>query len=250
MITRDTLQKMNVSRLKDFCRHNKIKKFSQKKKQELIELILGQEDLAKFTKPKIQKLNCDIPMKTCKNTIYKKKAIQDLAKKCNIPIIRNGKKLTRRQLCERITTSLLNYKQTKIQPKKKLRQINKRKTNKGRKVPGFFDAWNDVNPGYSEWIAVEPEEEAIEKYIRDTGKITGDILYVGTSYDGRQEYGIVIVDLSKKSLFQSSEDFYYWNPAVAEDDKIINELTKYVPLQKSKKAVKEYIAWYKDTMMF
>ena len=125
MITRDTLKKMSVSRLKDFCRHNKIKKFSQKKKQELIELILGQEDLTKFTNPKIPNLNCKIPMKTCKSTIYKKKAIQDLAKKCNIPITRNGKKLTRRQLCELITASLLNDKQTTIQPKKKKKKKKK-----------------------------------------------------------------------------------------------------------------------------
>ncbi len=129
-----------------------------------------------------------------------------------------------------------------------------KKAKSKRKVPGFFDAWDDVNPGYSKWdygTGIEPEDEAITKYIKDTGKITGDILYVGSSYESRQEYGIVIVDLSRKRLFENTEDFYYLNPSLVDDDEIIKELTQHNSLLKnSKKAVKEYIAWYKDSMMF
>jgi len=129
-----------------------------------------------------------------------------------------------------------------------------KKAKSKRKVPGFFDAWDDVNPGYSKWdygTGIEPEDEAVTKYIKDTGKITGDILYVGSSYESRQEYGIVIVDLSRKRLFENTEDFYYLNPSLVDDDEIIKELTQHNSLLKnSKKAVKEYIAWYKDSIMF
>ena len=129
-----------------------------------------------------------------------------------------------------------------------------KKAKSKRKVPGFFDAWDDVNPGYSKWdygTGIEPEDEAVTKYIKDTGKITGDILYVGSSYESRQEYGIVIVDLSRKKLFVNTEDFYYLNPSLVDDDEIIKELTQHNSLLKnSKKAVKEYIAWYKDSIMF
>jgi hypothetical protein len=137
---------------------------------------------------------------------------------------------------------------------KRWKKDTTKKAKSKRKVPGFFDAWDDVNPGYSKWdygTGIEPEDEVITKYIKDTGKITGDILYVGSSYESRQEYGIVIVDLSRKRLFENTEDFYYLNPSLVDDDEIIKELTQHNSLLKnSKKAVKEYIAWYKDSMMF
>ena len=124
---------------------------------------------------------------------------------------------------------------------------------KKRKVPQFFDAWTEVNPGYSDWdygTGIEPEEEAVTKYIRDTGKITGDIIYIGSSYESRQEYGIIVVDLNdKKRLFTSTEDFYYLNPSSTDDDEIIKELTADTLLKNSKKAVEEFIAWYKEDMM-
>ena len=123
---------------------------------------------------------------------------------------------------------------------------------KKRKVPQFFDAWDEVNPGYSRWdygTGIEPEEEVVTKYIRDTGKITGDIIYIGSSYETRQEYGIVIVDLNRQRLFEGTESFYYLNPSSTDDDEIIKELTGYTLLKNSKKAVEEYIAWYKEDMM-
>ena len=108
------------------------------------------------------------------------------------------------------------------------------------------------NPGYSKWdygTGIEPEDEVITKYIKDTGKITGDILYVGCSEECVEEYGIVIVDLSRKRLFETTEDFDYFDPSLMGDDEI-KELTQHYSLLKnSKKAVKEYIAWYKDSMM-
>ena len=109
-----------------------------------------------------------------------------------------------------------------------------------------------MNPGYSKWdygTGIEPEEEVVTKYIRDTGKITGDIIYIGSSYESRQEYGIIVVDLNRKTLFTNTEDFYYLNPSIADDDDIIKELTASTLFKNSKKAVEQYIAWYKDTMM-
>ena len=177
------------------------------------------------------------------------------AKKSPVKKASKAKKKTVAQLKKECKEQGLVYDaKTKKCRESKRKKKSPAKSKKGRKVPGFFDAWDDVNPGYSKWdygTGIEPEDEAITKYIKDTGKITGDILYVGSSYESRQEYGIVIVDLSRKRLFVNTEDFYYLNPSLVDDDEIIKELTQYNSLLKnSKKAVKEYIAWYKDSMMF
>jgi hypothetical protein len=177
------------------------------------------------------------------------------AKKSPVKKASKAKKKTVAQLKKECKEQGLVYDaKTKKCRESKRKKKSPAKSKKGRKVPGFFDAWDDVNPGYSKWdygTGIEPEDEAITKYIKDTGKITGDILYVGSSYESRQEYGIVIVDLSRKRLFVNTEDFYYLNPSLVDDDEIIKELTQHNSLLKnSKKAVKEYIAWYKDSMMF
>ena len=107
-------------------------------------------------------------------------------------------------------------------------------------MPGFFDA--RLGTG------IEPEDEVITKYIKDTGKITGDILYVGCILECVEEYGIVIVDLSRKMLFETTEDFDFFDPSLMGDDEI-KELTQHYSLLKnSKKAVKKYIAWYKENV--
>jgi len=122
-----------------------------------------------------------------------------------------------------------------------------------RSVPHFFDAWREVNPSYSNrdyGTGIEPEASVITKYISDTGKITGDIIYVGSSYESRQEYGIIIVDLETAGLFKTTEDFYYATPYIKSDDEIIKDLTSWNTLLKnSNTAVQEYIVWYKTMFM-
>jgi hypothetical protein len=203
---------------------------------------------------KEQGLVYDAKTKKCRESKRKKKSPVK-AKKSPVKKASKAKKKTVAQLKKECKEQGLVYDaKTKKCRESKRKKKSPAKSKKGRKVPGFFDAWDDVNPGYSKWdygTGIEPEDEAITKYIKDTGKITGDILYVGSSYESRQEYGIVIVDLSRKRLFVNTEDFYYLNPSLVDDDEIIKELTQHNSLLKnSKKAVKEYIAWYKDSMMF
>ena len=136
---------------------------------------------------------------------------------------------------------------TKKCREKKKRQKNSKKTQSKRTVPQFFDAWEEVNPGYpsSDYgTGIEPEEENVTKYILDTGKITGDIIYVGSGYETRQEYGVVVVDLDDKRKYDPSEYFYGWYGY--SPDEVTKELTQYKLLKNSKKAIEDFVKWNND----
>jgi superfamily II DNA/RNA helicase len=113
-------------------------------------------------------------------------------------------------------------------------QSTSKNKKKSKREPGFFNAWAPLHPNIatSDWrygVYGEPKDALVNKFIKDTGKITGDILYIGSDYESRQEYGIVVVDLdydkTKKKKFINTEIFYYVNPNMMDDEVIINELT-------------------------
>lgn len=134
---------------------------------------------------------------------------------------------------------------------KKCRE-RKRRT---RAEPKFFDAWLAVHPNYSKKDYGEPIiplKEDIASYIKKTGKITGDILYVGDKNETRQEYGIIVVDLDRKDQpWHTTEEFYAVNPSVGYTDKeIVDELKALKPLGKSEKAIKGFVKWHKNSGLF
>jgi len=70
--------------------------------------------------------------------------------------------------------------------------------NKEIKYARFYDISNKLNPEFSslEYLTSEMEETIDEKtkaYIKENNLNFGDILFVGSSYEGRQQYGFKIV---------------------------------------------------------
>ena len=124
-----------------------------------------------------------------------------------------------------------------------------RERKRTRTEPKFFDAWLAVHPNCSEKNYMEPIrplKEDIASYIKKTGKITGDILYIGDTYETRQEYGIIIVDLNRKDQpWHETEYFYEVNPSVYTEKEVVDELKSFKHLGKSEKAIKGFIKWYK-----
>ena len=91
--------------------------------------------------------------------------------------------------------------------KKKLKTPSKPKPKKRK--PAFFEVVS-IDDHYNKpnsWM----KEEEINKYIENTNKITGDILFIGTSYHSRPKYGIVVVGPGggPGKLFEYTEEFYY-----------------------------------------
>jgi hypothetical protein len=65
-----------------------------------------------------------------------------------------------------------------------------------RGVAQFHDAAKSVNPEYEHYVTSEMEEgmdARIAAYIREHQLQDGDILFVGSEYESRQEYGFAIV---------------------------------------------------------
>jgi len=87
-------------------------------------------------------------------------------------------------------------------PKKKSKKTNK-KSPKKRK-PSFFEVVT-IEDHYNGKAMTNSD---ITKYIKNTGKINGDILFVGSTFETRPEYGIVVVDLKLKNKFFYDEDIY------------------------------------------
>ena len=200
----------------------------------------------------MQGLVYDAKTKKCRESKRKKKKKSPVkakksptkAKKSPAKKASKAKKKTVAQLRKECKEQGLVYdaktKKCRESKRKKKSKSPPKKAKSKRKVPGFFDA--RLGTG------IEPEDEVITKYIKDTGKITGDILYVGCILECVEEYGIVIVDLSRKMLFETTEDFDFFDPSLMGDDEI-KELTQHYSLLKnSKKAVKKYIAWYKENV--
>ena len=80
----------------------------------------------------------------------------------------------------------------------------------------------------------------ITEYIKDTNKITGDILFVGSDYESRPEYGIFVVDLKHKGKFiNTGQEFYHVLSNADSNKEIIQELSN-----RDKNAVKKLIKWY------
>ena len=55
------------------------------------------------------------------------------------------------------------------------------------------------------------KSDDITKYIKDTNKISGDILFVGTDWESRPEHGIVVVDLKNDNKFFFTNGFFYYS---------------------------------------
>ena len=96
----------------------------------------------------------------------------------------------------------------------------KSKARKQRSKPQFFNAYYELG-GYgtlgtndATFNPLLENEQAITNYIEKTNKITGDILFVGTGTDyvTRPEYGVVVVDLSKKAFYLRKKAFYGYSP--------------------------------------
>ena len=80
----------------------------------------------------------------------------------------------------------------------------------------------------------------ITKYIKDTNKITGDILFVGSDYESRPEYGIFVVDLKHKGKFiNTGQEFYHVLSNADSNKEIIQELSN-----RDKNSVKKLLKWY------
>mgnify|MGYP000861781163 CR=1 FL=1 len=93
----------------------------------------------------------------------------------------------------------------KKSPKKK---ASPKKKSPKKREPAFFEAvpLNDHYDG----IYMKSNDD-ITKYIKDTNKISGDILFVGTDYESRPEHGIVVVDLKNDNKFFFTNGFFYYS---------------------------------------
>ena len=93
-------------------------------------------------------------------------------------------------------------KKTSIKKKSPKKKVVRRKTQpKKKRKPAFFEAVT-IEDHYNN---IYLKESDITKYIKDTNKITGDILFVGSSYETRQEYGFIIIDKRSEPKWFHSE---------------------------------------------
>jgi hypothetical protein len=133
-------------------------------------------------------------------------------------------------------------KKTSIKKKSPKKKVVRRKTQpkKRRRKPAFFEAVT-IEDHYNN---IYLKESDITKYIKDTNKITGDILFVGTDYESRPEYGIVVVDLkSKNKFFAAGNIFYYSFSNELNKDEIIELCLKDNP-KYTVNALKGLFKWY------
>ncbi len=122
-----------------------------------------------------------------------------------------------------------------VKKKTAKRSLVKKSRSRKRK-PSFFE----VIPLKDHYNNVYMKSSEITKYIKDTNKITGDILFVGSDYESRPEYGIFVVDLKHKGKFiNTGQEFYHVLSNADSNKEIIQELSN-----RDKNAVKKLIKWY------
>ncbi len=122
-----------------------------------------------------------------------------------------------------------------VKKKTAKRSLVKKSRSRKRK-PSFFE----VIPLKDHYNNVYMKSSDITKYIKDTNKITGDILFVGSDYESRPEYGIFVVDLKHKGKFiNTGQEFYHVLSNADSNKEIIQELSN-----RDKNAVKKLIKWY------
>jgi hypothetical protein len=122
-----------------------------------------------------------------------------------------------------------------VKKKSAKRSLVKKSRSRKRK-PSFFE----VIPLKDHYNNVYMKSSDITKYIKDTNKITGDILFVGSDYESRPEYGIFVVDLKHKGKFiNTGQEFYHVLSNADSNKEIIQELSN-----RDKNAVKKLIKWY------
>ncbi len=122
-----------------------------------------------------------------------------------------------------------------VKKKTAKRSLVKKSRSRKRK-PSFFE----VIPLKDHYNNIYMKSSDITKYIKDTNKITGDILFVGSDYESRPEYGIFVVDLKHKGKFiNTGQEFYHVLSNADSNKEIIQELSN-----RDKNAVKKLIKWY------
>ena len=91
--------------------------------------------------------------------------------------------------------------------------------------PKFYDIADYVVDGYDQLGSI-PSELGNEADVRTGDYIikynlqTGDVIFTGSTYETRQEYGFYMVDRSKSDLLISNEGYYG-----AEDENDVKEFT-------------------------
>ena len=139
---------------------------------------------------------------------------------------------------------------TKAKMMKTKAKMKEAKAKNPQRKPHFFNAYYDLggigtikNFSFDSKARSSPADEQVTQYILATNKISGDILFIGTDYVSRPEYGVVVVNLEDESLFEGGEIFYEHSPAFENDEEIIKEILIYYPFTTAA-AIKEWIQFF------